>query len=147
MSKRRFRLGSVLRARQAQEDAVRGQVMHARRAAAEAADAAIARGERLAAHQAPGEDTARAVVAALTARQAMAASLSTARQLHLLAEQHVAGRTEELTEAARRRRTVEKLAERQAEQRRQREQRAEQSALDELGTTMTQRSSARDVRP
>ena len=61
MSKRRFRLGSVLRARQAQEDAARGQVLHARRAAADAADAAIARGERLAAHQTPGEDTARAV--------------------------------------------------------------------------------------
>ena len=95
----------------------------------------------------PGEDTARAVVAALTARQAMAASLSAARQLHLLAEQHATSRTEELTEAARRRRTVEKLAERHAEQRRQREQRAEQSDLDELGTTMTQRSAIRDMNP
>jgi len=144
---RRFRLGSVLRARQAQEDAARGQVMRARRDATEAADAAVRRGEVLAAHQHPGEDTARAVVAALTARQAMAASLSAARQLHLLAEQHVTHRSEELTEAAKRRRTVEKLAERHAEQRRQRDQRADQSALDEMGSTGHQRKATKDDRP
>jgi flagellar protein FliJ len=146
MSKR-FRLTSVLRARQAQEDAARAKVLHARRAAADAADAAVRRGEVLAAHQTPNEDTARALVAALTARQAMAASLSAARQLHQLAERHVAERAEELTEAARRRRTVEKLAERHAEQRRQREQAAEQNALDELGTTSQQRSAAREIEP
>jgi flagellar protein FliJ len=142
-----FRLKSVLRARQAQEDAARAEVVRARRAAADAADAAVKRGERLAAHQTPNEDTARAVVAALTARQAMAASLSAARQLHHLAEKHVTVRAEELTEAARRRRTVEKLAERHAEQRRQREQQAEQAALDELGTTSQQRDAAREIRP
>jgi flagellar FliJ protein len=95
----------------------------------------------------PSEDTARAVVAALTARQAMAASLATARHLHALAEHHVSTRAGELTEAARRRRTVEKLAERHAEQRRQREQRADQNTLDELGTTMPQRNAVREVRP
>ena len=143
--KRGFRLAGVLRARQAQEDAARGEVLRARRGAAQAAEAVEVRDRTLATHQVPDEDTARALVAALTARQAMAASLSAARQLHLLAEQHATGRTEELTEAARRRRTVEKLAERHAEQRRQREQHAEQSALDELGTTMAQRSAIRDV--
>lgn len=142
-----FRLKSVLRARQAQEDAARGEVLRARRAAADAADAAVKRGEVLAAHQAPSEDTARAVVAALTARQAMAAGLSAARALHRMAEEHVTVRAEELTEAAKRRRTVEKLAERHAERRRQREQQADQSALDEIGTTAHQRSAAREVHP
>ncbi len=146
MSKR-FRLSGVLRARQAQEDAARSEMVRARRAAAEAADAAVARGEVLANHQTPTEDTARAVVAALTARQAMAASLAAARQLQALADQQVADRAEELTEAAKRRRTVEKLVERHAEQRRQREAKSDQSALDELGTTSGQRSAASEVGP
>ncbi len=144
---KRFRLSGVLRARQAQEDAARSEMVRARRAAADAADAALARGEVLANHQTPTEDTARAVVAALTARQAMAASLSAARQLQALAEQQVADRADELTEAAKRRRTVEKLVERHAEQRRQREQKSDQTVLDELGTTSNQRSAAREVRP
>jgi flagellar protein FliJ len=141
-----FRLKSVLRARQAQEDAARGAVVRARHAAADAADAAVRRGEVLAAHQTPNEDTARAVVAALTARQAMAASLSAARQLQRMAEEHVMVRADELTEAARRRRTVEKLAERHAERRRQQEQQAEQTVLDEIGTTAHQRAT-REVHP
>jgi len=144
---RRFRLASVLRARQAQEDAARGEVLRARRGAAQAADAAETRDRNLAGHQMPSEDNARAVVAALTARGAMAASLAAARQLHAAADAHVADRSGELTEAAKRRRTVEKLAERHAEQRRRRDQHADQSALDELATTDPQRAAAREVRP
>src|SRR5213078_1646292 len=135
----------VLRARQAQEDAARGEVLRARRGAAQAADAVEARDRTLATHQVPDEDTARAVVAALTARQAMAGSLAAARQLAALAEVRVAERAQELTAAAQRRRTVEKLAERHAEERRRRDQSADQSALDELATTDAQRSAAREV--
>jgi flagellar biosynthesis chaperone FliJ len=141
-----FRLASVLRARQAQEDAARGEVLRARRNAALAADAVETRDRTLAGHQMPGEDTSRALVAALTARQAMAASLAVARQLAALAEARVAERADELTVAAKRRRTVEKLAERHAEERRRHDRQADQSALDELATTDVQRSAAREVR-
>ena len=57
----------------------------------------------------------------------------------------MAERAQELTAAAQRRRTVEKLAERHAEERRRRDQSADQSALDELATTDAQRSAARQV--
>ena len=59
----------------------------------------------------------------------------------------MAERAQELTAAAQRRRTVEKLAERHAEQQRRQDQQADQSALDELSTTDAQRSAAREVRP
>jgi len=143
--KRGFRLAGVLRARQAQEDAARGEVLRARHRAAEAAQVADGHDRSLAAHQMPDEDSARAVVAALTARQAMAGSLAAARQLAALAEVRVAERAQELTAAAQRRRTVEKLAERHAEERRRRDQSADQSALDELATTDAQRSAPREV--
>src|SRR2546423_5552953 len=93
--KRGFRLASVLRARQAQEDAARGEVLRARQGAAQAAEDVAVRDRVLAAHQPIDEDTARALVAALTARQAMAASLALARQLAALAEAKV--RSEEHT--------------------------------------------------
>jgi len=141
-----FRLASVLRARQAQEDAARGEVVRARHAAAQAAETAAAKDRSLANHQMPNEDTARALVAALTARQAMAASLAMARQLAGIAEAQVVRETEELTEAAKRRRTVEKLAERHAEQHRRKVQAADQNALDELAITDSARSAAREVR-
>ena len=141
-----FRLAGVLRARQAQEDVAKGEVVRARQAAAQAADAAAARDRHLANHQMPAEDTARALVAALTARQAMAASLAMARQLAAVAETRVAQHTEELTEAAKRRWTVEKLAERHAEQTRRHAQAAEQRALDELAVTDAARSAAREIR-
>jgi flagellar FliJ protein len=144
--KRGFRLASVLRARQAQEDAARGEVLRARRGAAQAAETVETRDRTLTNHQMPGEDTARALVAALTARQAMAASLAIARQLADLAEVRVTERAEELTLAAQRRRTVEKLAERHAEERLRRDLAADQSALDELATTDAQRSAVREVR-
>src|SRR3954447_11917350 len=144
--KRGFRLASVLRARQAQEDAARGEVLRARQGAAQAAEDVQVRDRALAAHQPIDEDTARALVAALTARQAMAASLALARQLAALAEAKVAERNEELTAAAQRRRTVEKLAERHAAENHRRALMADQSALDELVTTDAQRSAAREVR-
>ena len=144
--KRGFRLAGVLRARQAQEDAARGEVLRARRGAAQATEAVEARDRTLATHQVPDEDTARALVAALTARQAMAASLATARQLAALAQVRVAERAGELTEAAQRRRTVEKLAERHAEERLRHDRAADQNVLDELATTDGQRAVARGVR-
>jgi len=61
--KRGFRLASVLRARQAQEDAARGEVLRARQGAAQAAENVQARDRALAGHQAPDEDTANFVEA------------------------------------------------------------------------------------
>jgi flagellar biosynthesis chaperone FliJ len=144
---RGFRLASVLRARQAQEDTARGEVLRARVGAAQAAHAADARDHSLVEHRVPNADTSHAVIAALTARQAMAASLAVARQLQALAELRVVEHTGELTEAARRRRSVEKLAERHADQRRRHDQHADQRTLDELATTDPQRVAAREVRP
>src|SRR2546423_5512250 len=80
LMKRGFRLAGVLRARQAQEDAARGEVLRARRGAAHAAEAVQARDRTLATHQVPDEDTAPALVAPLTARHAIAARLAAARQ-------------------------------------------------------------------
>ena len=80
--KRGFRLAGVLRARQAQEDAARGEVLRARHRAAEAAQVADGHDRSLAAHQMPDEDSARAVVAALTARLATTdAQRSAAREV------------------------------------------------------------------
>jgi flagellar biosynthesis chaperone FliJ len=76
----------------------------------------------------------------------MAASLAAARQLAALAQVRVAERAGELTEAAQRRRTVEKLAERHAEERLRHDRAADQNALDELATTDGQRAVARGVR-
>jgi flagellar protein FliJ len=142
---RRFRLGSVLRARQAQEDAARTEVVRARRDAAAAANVVRRQHGRLTDESAPSATTAGALTAALVARQSMAATLFASRRIAQQTQQQFAERITQLTDAAARRRSVEKLAERHAEARRLEDQATDQRVIDELAVTNAQRVAAREV--
>ncbi|SDY81177.1 flagellar export protein FliJ [Micromonospora pattaloongensis] len=135
---RMFRLGAVLRARQAQEDAAKAEVVRVRRAASDATELADQRESALRDSEIPG-GTARAVAAALAARQALAADLSLARRMVADAERETAERVNELAEKAKGRRAVERLVERQAAEERRLAEAAEQRVLDELAATGPQR--------
>jgi flagellar export protein FliJ len=129
---RGFRFASLLRARQAQEDVAKSAVSRARTAKDSAHHAAAERERTLHATSAPPAGTAHAVVAAIAAQRAMAAGLAAARQMALEAERNHAERLDDLAIAAGRRRTVERMAERHAEDRQRAELAAEQRALDEI---------------
>ena len=140
-----FRLAPVLHARKAQEDAARGALTQSR---AELRDAeALAKRRRLdlVGADAPSEGSARAVVASLVARQSLAAGLSGAQRMVADAQDIERERLGALADAAKRRRTVELLAERHAETVRAHERRADQSSLDELTVTSRARTAARGV--
>jgi flagellar protein FliJ len=129
---RRFRLANVLRARQAQEDAARGAVLRARADAARAADQQASVEHALSERDVPDEAQSLAFVAAQAARQALAAEISAATLATASAHARVDDRMGQLTTAAVRRRTVEKLAERHADDVRKADARAGQHQLDEL---------------
>lgn len=135
----RFRLAAVLRARLAQEDVAQAAVVRARGAGQTARTATTSREAALLATDAPPAGTAMAVVAALAARRSLAADLAAARHGEIVAEVRVDARLADLAEAAKRRRVVEKLAERHAAERRAREGAAEQRALDEVAVTAAAR--------
>lgn len=108
---------TVLRARQAQEDLVAQQVAVARRDAGQAADEHAQHAARVAQLASPRSQSVPAFQASLAAHQAAAATLAASRNRVLFAEGRVSSALAELTAAARSRRTVEKLQERdQAEQ-------------------------------
>jgi hypothetical protein len=138
-----FRLGSVLRAWLAQENSARGAVLRARQEADQAAervrrmDAAIDAPPR---RDAPG---AAAFAAMLWARQAMAGELSAAIAVATHLDAQVDERAAELTGAAIRRRTVEKLSERHAEAERDAQQTASQLAADDLTTSRNRRGNTK----
>jgi flagellar export protein FliJ len=140
---RLFRLSAVLRARQLQEDAAKAEVARARGAARSARQSIGDREAALRDSEEPPNGTGRAVVAAIAARQSLAAGLFAARDGVVAADEVTAGRMAELAEAAKRRRILEKLAERHATLRRAAEQAADQRALDELASTDGQRSALR----
>ncbi len=142
---RRFRLGPVLRARQAQEDLSRSAVIQARVEAQSAAALAKRRSLELAGADAPNEGTARAMVASMVARQSLAAGLFAASRLVVEAEEQIGERQADLAEAAKRRRAVELLAERHADAVRRHELAVDQREIDELAVTMKARSAARGV--
>jgi flagellar FliJ protein len=142
---RQFRLGTVLRARQAQEDAARSRVAGARQAAAKAADDAAHEDARLRAHDLPDAATGRSLVAAIAAARCMAAGLAAANAFALEAEARTAQRIVELTDAARARRSMELLAEQHGAARVRMESAADQRTLDELAVTDRQRANAREV--
>lgn len=132
---RKFRLASVLRARRAQEDMAKGEVVRAR-AAAEAAVQRRAHSERaLAVRGRPDSGTSRAYAAALSARQALAGELALAVRLADDADRAVRGKVDGLTEAAVRRRTMEKLADRHAEAVERADAEAGQQLIDEIAST------------
>ena len=140
-----FRLGPVLRARTAQEDAVRGAV-NASRADIRDAEALVKRRAlALTGADAPTEGTARAMVASLVARQSLAATLSGAHRMVADAEDVTRERVAELADAAKRRRAVEIMAERHAETVRVHDLKTEQNDLDELAVTSKARNAARGL--
>jgi flagellar FliJ protein len=140
-----FRLGPVLRARKAQEDAGRGAVLNSRAEIRDAQALVKRRQFDLAGADAPTEGTARAMVASMVARQSLAASLSGANQMVTDAEELTREKIAELADAAKRRRAVEMMAERHAETVRQHDLRTEQADLDELTVTSKARNAARGI--
>ncbi|TQS39684.1 flagellar FliJ family protein [Cryptosporangium phraense] len=139
MAKKKFRLATVLRARQAKEDAVRGEVLAARAALREAELEAERAGETLRGRQLPAEAVARSYVAAISARQALAGELSAAHRVTEAAQEAVAAKLREYTEASAARRAVEKLKERHAAERAAAELAEDQQLVDELATTRRSR--------
>jgi flagellar export protein FliJ len=133
---RRFRLASVLRARQVQEDAARGAVIRARADVETARAETRRRDSALSARNNPMAGSATAFVAALCARQGLAAEISAAASLAAQAAHVVDERLGEFTDASVRRRTVEKLAERHEAASRAAEDAAEQRAIDDLAKPM-----------
>jgi flagellar FliJ protein len=140
---RLFRLGPVLRARKAQEDAAKGAVIQSRQEIREAQALVKRRQLDLTGADAPTEGTARAMVASMVARQSLAASLSGAHQMVTDAEEATRAKVAELADAAKRRRAVEMMAERHAETVRKHDLATDQANLDELAITSKARNAAR----
>jgi flagellar biosynthesis chaperone FliJ len=128
----RFRLASVLRARQLQEDAARGAVLHARNGVAEASAEIVRRERILAATAPPTGAAASAFIAAMCARRSMAGELSVAMTMAADAEAALDGRMADYTAASVRRRGVEKLRDRHSAAVRAAEDAAAQRELDDL---------------
>lgn len=142
---RLFRLGPVLRARKAQEDAAKGAVNQSRQEIRDAQALVKRRHLELTGADAPTEGTARAMVASLVARQSMAATLSGAHRMVADAEDVAREKQAELADAAKRHRAVEMMAERHAETVRNHDLRTEQANLDEMAVTAKARNAARGI--
>jgi flagellar FliJ protein len=142
---RLFRLGPVLRARKAQEDAARGAVIQSRQEIRNAQALVKRRQLDLAGADAPTEGTARAMVASMVARQSIATTLSDAHRMVADADELAREKAAELTDAAKRRRAVELMAERHAESVRAHDLKAEQSTIDEMAVTAKARNAARGI--
>jgi flagellar FliJ protein len=132
-------LDNLLRARQAQEDIAKGAVVRARRDADAAAEHANRYEVALGARHVPQHAFAGSYAATLAARHVMAAALSAAVAVAGEAEAVVRERMGDLTDAATRRRAVEKLAERQAEADRRAEEAAERREVDDLTSSASPR--------
>jgi flagellar FliJ protein len=142
---RMFRLGPVLRARQAQEDSARNAVIQSRAQIRDAQALAKRRALDLAGAEAPSEGTARAMVASMVARQSLAGALSGAHRMVIEAEDQTQERIAELGDAAKRRRAVERMAERHAETVRATDLAVDQANIDELSVTAKARNAARGL--
>lgn len=128
----KFRLAGVLRARQAQESVAKAAAARSR-VGAEMAHAQVHRqAASLDAACAVHPDTATALAMALTARQAMAATLSAAISVAGAADVEVSARIEDLAAAAAQRKVMDKLAERHAVTQRRHAEAAERAELDDL---------------
>ncbi len=142
---RLFRLGPVLRARKAQEDAARGAVIQSRQEIRDAQALVKRRQLELAGADAPTEGTARAMVASMVARQSLAAGLTGAHRMVADAEELTRERVAELADAAKRHRAVEMMSERHAETVRRHDLKTDQANLDELAVTTKARNAARGI--
>ena len=129
-----FRLAAVLRARHAQEDAAKAAVVRARADAEAALLRARAIERDLDSRAVPDAASAAAFSATMRARTAMAGALTEAIGVTALANDKVEERMHELTNAAVRRRTLEKLEERHAAARKHVEEKADETAVDDLIT-------------
>jgi flagellar FliJ protein len=112
MSRHRRWLPTVLRARQAQEDLAAQQVAAARRDLELAAGQLAAQQDRMAGLALPQTTTAAGFRAEIAGQQAALASLAAAGNRVQFADARLAGQLSQLTEAAKSRRTVEKIQER-----------------------------------
>lgn len=130
-----FKLSAVLRARQAQEDVRKAEVVRARGASTAARRRADERRAALGDSSLPAGGTGRAVVAAIAARQALAAGLAAAHHHIAEADLELAESTDRLADAAKNRRVVERLGERHADAVKARHAAVEQRALDEIALT------------
>jgi flagellar FliJ protein len=138
-----FRLTPVLRARKAQEDSARGELIQSRADIREAQQLAKRRQLDLIGQDAPSEGSARAMVAALVARQSLAAGVFSAQRMVTDAEEIEREKAAALTDAAKRRRAVEMLGERHAAMVKANDLRTDQANLDELAVTAKARNAAR----
>jgi flagellar FliJ protein len=132
---KKFRLATVLRARQAKEDAVRGELLAARAALREAEIDAEERSETLRGRSMPDADNARAFVAAISARRALAAELFAAHKVAEAAKEAVDAKLQDYTAASQAKRAVEKLKERHDAERAAAELAEDQILVDELATS------------
>lgn len=135
----RFRLATVLRARQAQEDVAKADVVRARSNARSARQRVHERHGALRGTDVPTGVPGRAIVAALAARRSLAADLAAAMADADDAEVYIDARLADLAEAAKRRRIVEKLGERHAATQRTLAAAADQRAIDEIAVTAATR--------
>jgi flagellar protein FliJ len=132
MTTRRW-LGTVLRARQAQEDVAVQNLADARRSATLAARRLARESGRIAALPHVDSESVQAFHASTAARQAAAATLSAARHRLVFAQDRVTVGEGALTDAARARRTVEKMHERDIAVGIATEAAVSQRELDEIG--------------
>jgi flagellar FliJ protein len=130
-----FRLGAVLRARKAQEDAAKAAVLRARAQADIAAVRVRAVERDLDDRDSPREASAISFAATMSARNALASALADAIGAARLAEDDVHDKLTDLTQAAIQRRTIEKLEERHAAARRRAVDAADAKAVDDLTTS------------
>ena len=144
---RMFRLTPVLRARKAQEDGARGELIQSRAEVREAQALVKRRQLDLVGQDAPSEGSARAMVAALVARQSLAAGVFSAQRMVTDAEEVEREKMAALTDAAKRRRAVEMLSERHAAMVKANDLRTDQANLDELAVTAKARNAARGGAP
>jgi hypothetical protein len=125
----------MVRARQAREDSAARELATARREAERAVEAEHAHSLRVAAMNPVGAMGGRAFLAAAAVRHAAAATHAASRHRVVFADQRTQNSIVAVTAAARERRTMEKLAERQAAEEQAAELAAAQHDLDDLTVT------------
>jgi hypothetical protein len=126
------RLSAVLRARRAQETLAQGDLARANAEVDRAQERTAGRTESMDAWDGPVGGHSSAYLAAIAAGRALAFALSAAQAEEEIARTEVAVNQDQLRAAAQRRRSVEKLVERAAEQFRLSELAAEQRGVDDL---------------
>jgi len=142
----RRRLAGLLRARQAQEDVARGKALRAQREAEAAAERVRRYHEAIDLRQLPDGVNASVYAATLSAHRAMAYTLNAAIASAGEADAHVRDRAADVTEAAMRRRAVERLHERETVAARKAADGAEQRVLDDLTRSAQPRNPRRTDR-